>query len=272
VRNSNPKGKHSKWHAWIGYGGEEHNLGAFNTKEEAAAAYDKEARRCFNNMRIKPEFSYRSLEEAGAAANKAASEYVPILPTPKSGFHGVNESGKRWQAGLRISDGRHQRLGTFATKEEAGAAHDKAARANPLKQGRRRFNYDSTEAAEAAAAGAATKYAANPVEPTRARPNSGYYGVSKCGERRWEAPTKYDNIRRSVGIFNTKEEVAAAYDKAARAHGGDKAVCNYSNLEAAAQQLAATGVGGSRGVESRKSEGLASCKGGRGGGGGVSMG
>lgn len=40
----------NKWASFIRYGNKGHNLGRFNTKEDAARAYDKEAERVFGNF------------------------------------------------------------------------------------------------------------------------------------------------------------------------------------------------------------------------------
>jgi hypothetical protein len=73
-------------------------------------------------------------------------------PRPPSGFYGVAAKGKRWQARIGY-DGKTHCLGTFHTKQEAALAYDRAARQcgedKPL-------NYESIEAAEEAAAVAAS--------------------------------------------------------------------------------------------------------------------
>ena len=69
---------------------------------------------------------------------------------PASGFYGVTKQRSNWNARINIIDGQ-QRLhcGSFGTKEEAALAYDRAAREHrpdlPT-------NYESIEAAEAAAA------------------------------------------------------------------------------------------------------------------------
>lgn len=89
------------------------------------------------------------------------------------------------------------------------------------------------------------------------QPISGFFGVSMWGMR-WQARIDYlDRPNVHIGTYNTREEAAAAYDRAAREHGGTLPKCNYPSQEqadyaanAAARLLAATtsatsgGVGG----------------------------
>jgi hypothetical protein len=46
-----------------------------------------------------------------------------------------------------------------------------------------------------------------------------------------QAKLRHDGKRRSLGSFNTKEEAAAEYDKAAREQRGSAAVCNFATAE-----------------------------------------
>ena len=90
---------------------------------------------------------------------------------PASGFYGVTKPTRsNWNARINIIDGQ-QRLhcGSFGTKEEAALAYDRAAREHrpdlPT-------NYESIEAAEAAADRAKAEYMRQPKAP-RKRPASG---------------------------------------------------------------------------------------------------
>ena len=95
---------------------------------------------------------------------------------PASGFYGVTKQRSNWNARINIIDGQ-QRLhcGTFGTKEEAALAYDRAAREHRLDLP---TNYESIEAAEAAADRAKAEYMRQPKAP-RKRPASGFYGVTK---------------------------------------------------------------------------------------------
>jgi hypothetical protein len=75
-----------KWRARIKYGGKEHDLGLFSTKEEAAVAYDREARQHGNKDKLNY-ISIAAAEEAVPAEARAAS--IQPKARPASGFYGV---------------------------------------------------------------------------------------------------------------------------------------------------------------------------------------
>ena len=62
----------SKWRAMIRYGGKQHHLGRYRTKEEAAAAYDAAAR---NHKDSEAECNFESAEAGAAAVALAVSEW-----------------------------------------------------------------------------------------------------------------------------------------------------------------------------------------------------
>jgi hypothetical protein len=237
------KGK--QWRAQITYGGKKHYLSTFDTKQEAAFAYDRAAREHGGG---KTWLNYASMEAAEEAASQAQAEHILVhdmCVEPKHrqllSFHGVTANGARWRADIYY-DGKHHSLGTFDTKQEAALAYDTAAREHG--GGQKKFNYESIEAAEEAAAEAQAEHillhgaCAAPKKP-RPKPlrSSGFHGVYANGKR-WRAHIKYDGKPHHIGCFVTKQEAALAYDRAAREHGGRKKKFNYESIEAAEEAAA----------------------------------
>ena len=80
-------------------------------------------------------------------------------------------------------------------------------------------NYQSIEAAREAAGSLKQR--------PRPRAKSGFYGVS-AHWKRWVANIFYGGEDHYLGIFDTKEEAALAYDKAAREHAPGR-ITNYDH-------------------------------------------
>jgi hypothetical protein len=256
------KGK--KWKANIGYGGRTHHLGYFSTAQEAALAYDKEARQCGEDRPT----NYDSIQAAEAAAAQAKVAYASaphlcappqvkpkprqkkssskiILKKPGSGFYGVKANWTKtgWLANVEYS-GKEHFLGIFDTKQQAALAYDREARQcgeeKPL-------NYESIEQAEEAAVLAEAEYALSQSEvctsqDLRARPGSGFFGVYDEGKR-WQAQITSSDKTHWLGTFDTKEEAALAYDREARqceggAEGEEKPPLNYERMEQAEEAAA----------------------------------
>jgi hypothetical protein len=74
----------NKWSANISYGGKQHCLGSFNTKEEAAAAYDEAARKYRPDLPL----NFSSAEAAASAVAEAVSEWEQqqstLQPKPRA--------------------------------------------------------------------------------------------------------------------------------------------------------------------------------------------
>jgi hypothetical protein len=238
-----------RWKANITYDAQQHNLGNFGTKQEAALAYDRAARQCGEDKPLNSD----SIEAAEEAAEKAKARMdLPsrkrprtgdeeARPRPSSGFYGVCASRKRWIATIRSNSKVHN-LGTFGTKQEAALAYDRAAR--QCAEGRP-LNYESIKAAEEAAVQAQAVYIlAHPKQP-KPRPPSGFYGVSASGKR-WRVQlgyharvtasgkthTKQEAALSNLGCFDTKQEAALAYDRAAR-QCADGRPLNYESIKTA---------------------------------------
>jgi hypothetical protein len=248
-----------KWQAQICYDGMTHYLGCFDTKQEAALAYDREVRRSGTDKPLNYE-SIAAAEEAAACATLQRMCAKQPKPRPSSGFYGVTANRKRWTAKIHYNGTEHN-LGTFDTKQEAALTYDKKARQcgkdKPLnyesvkaaeeaalahdREARQRgeeklLNYESINAAEEAAAHAQAEHTLTHPKQPNPRSASGFYGVSAKGKW-WQVKICYDGKRRYLGNFETKQEAALAYDRAARQRGEEK-LLNYENI-AAAEEAAA---------------------------------
>jgi hypothetical protein len=250
-----------RWIAQICYDSKRHHLGIFDTKQEAAICYDREARQCGKNKQLNYE-SIAAMEEAEMQAQAATlvlglcANTTEPRPRPASGFYGVYTSGKRWTAQICYDSNQH-RLGSFDTKPEAALAYDREARQRGEDK---MLNYQSIAAAEEAAAQAQVAHTlAHPQQPQqpKPRPLSGFYGVyaiskprkQKEKERKqkdpppikflctWKAQIRYDKKGHFLGAFDTKQEAALAYDREARQCGSEMPL-NYESIEAAEEAAA----------------------------------
>jgi hypothetical protein len=139
----------SRWTAVIGYDGSRHYIGTFDTKEEAAAAYDKEARLQIGESAV---CNYTTQNEADAAAQAAAQakdrewaagggltmcKRCNIRKQTRERPYGYCSqscrdsetllfSSQGWRVQMFYNGSTHH-IGTFATKEGATDAYDKAA-------------------------------------------------------------------------------------------------------------------------------------------------
>jgi hypothetical protein len=226
--------KRWRWQARLRYDNKQHSLGTFDTKQEAALAYDRKARQSGEDKPL----NYESIKAAEEAATKAQVEHILVRdmcadpkqpkPRPASGFYGVRASGKRWGAQITY-DSKNHYLGNFDTKQEAALAYDREARQcekdKPL-------NYESIAAAEEAAAQAQAEHILVQPKQPKPRPASGFYGVYALNGKRWVARLHYDNKQHTLGYFDTKQEAALAYDREARQCGEDK-LLNYESIKQA---------------------------------------
>jgi hypothetical protein len=124
-----------------------------------------------------------------------------------SNYRGVYwDKNNNWKASINY-DGKQHHLGSFENEEEAARAYDRAARAHHGEKAQLNF----------------------PAEGEGGiRKSSKYRGVSRDkNSSKWVAKISYDGKQHNLGLFEDEEEAAKAYDRAARAHQGEKARPNF---------------------------------------------
>lgn len=141
-----------------------------------------------------------SADDAPSAPSAPVSDVPPTGSRSRSGYFGVYRYGQRWAAVLR-----QKRIGVYATAEEAARAYDSAAK----EVGETKLNFAPS-----------THTSLNA---------SGYRGVYAYGKR-WAAYLSIDGKRVSVGVFDTAEQAARAYDVALTSRGGNPTELNFPQI------------------------------------------
>jgi len=207
-----------RWRAKIKANGVVRHLGIYDTAEEAAVAYNWAARELYgegailNNVLMgdRPPVRRTKSEAHQRTRIRSAAGYKGVVQDKTSG---------RWRAKIKANGVEH-RLGTYNTAEEAAAAYNWAARElygegvalNDVQMGQqppaRRILSEIHQ-----------------HKPTRSV--SGYKGVVQDkSSGAWQAKIKANGVLRFLGLYDTAEEAAAAYNWAARELYGEGASLN----------------------------------------------
>lgn len=193
----------STWEARVN----ERTIGYYDTAESASFAYDKAA-----------------LEEYGdfARLNHPVDQVLAWnAPTRQfgrksaNGYRGVQAVGDRWQAEIKHQK-RRLTLGFFDTPQEAALAYDKAALEIYGEKAQLNHSIEQIQGW------------VPPDRLLRKTNTSGFRGVRKVGRNHWYAQihvSKEQSIY--LGTFNTPEDAARVYDRAALDHWGNNAKLNF---------------------------------------------
>jgi hypothetical protein len=208
----------NNWKAYIRYDGKIHSLGRFEDEVAAAKAYDRAARAHDKVARAqhgeKAQLNFPTKKEQ--AVEEAKQQQWIKYGETGSKYRGVYWQKRDNKLEARIKyDGKNHHLGRFEDEEEAARAYDKAARAHHGETAQLNF----------------------PAEgESGPRKSSKYRGVTwdKRGNK-WQGEIRYDGKGHYLGIFEDEDEAARAYDRAARAHKGEKAQLNFEGNEEAAK-------------------------------------
>jgi hypothetical protein len=193
----------NKWAAYIRSNGKNRSLGYFEDEEEAARAYDRAARAQHGEKALL-NFPTKKEQAAGEAKQQ---QWIKCRETG-SKYRGVywQKSQNIWKANITF-DGKQHHLGCFEDEQEAARAYDRAARAQHGENAQLNF----------------------PAEgESGSRKSSKYRGVSWLKSRnKWKVVIRCDGKQHYLGYFEDEEKAAKAYDRASRAHKGEKAQLNF---------------------------------------------
>ena len=200
-----------KFQASITYGGTQHYLGLFDTKEQAGIAYDRVA---IDKSTEEVSFTLNYPNMSDPEREEALKVEEPVQekrgnPNQTTGLIGVYKSKEKYTAEIRYGGKQHY-LGSFDTKEQAGMAYDRFVVDKSTEEVSFVLNYPNMSDREREEA----LKVEEPVQEKRGTPNqtTGLIGVFKSGEK-YQASITYGGTYEHLGRFDTKEQAGIAYDR-----------------------------------------------------------
>lgn len=192
------------------------DLGNFFTQREAAAAYNAAALELFGD------FAYLN-EIPDEDPDDQPVERLNSGPIKTNPYRGVRKSSKSrgWQAYI-MHEGEWMSLGEFPSPELAARVYD--ATCLKFRLDRAMLNFPESWENPINIDQPIVVKATPRLEGMRSR----YTGVSPYNKQgRWQARIGQGGDRAVLGIFNSEEEAARAYDAAAYAKGGKVIPLNF---------------------------------------------
>jgi hypothetical protein len=211
------------------------HLGCFADEEEAARAYDAQARELKGdaarlNFPAVGEMQGKKRSKARPAAEIAAAREAAAAVGRWSQYRGVSwdSRGGKWLVQI-WHGGKQHHLGYFADEEEAARAYD--AQARELKGDAARLNFpaagemqDEKRSKYRTAAQIVAAHEAAAATGGRSR----YRGLSWDSRGgKWEVKIRHGGKQHNLGYFADEEEAARAYDAQARELKGGAAQLNF---------------------------------------------
>lgn len=210
-----------RWVARIGINGRHIHLGTFDSREVAATVYDEAAQFChreFAKTNLSPDPTLPIISADNPLLENLDAKRLYISNT--TGYRGVCQkpgTTDRWVARIRVN-GRGVHVGIYDTPEQAARAWDAAARAYRGIDARTNFP-DGGDDDE-------LLVGFNPYHNKH-----GFTGVSKTSKGRWMANISVSDQRMYLGVYDTPEQAARAWDAAAIQYRGKGTRTNFPQDE-----------------------------------------
>lgn len=209
--------KHGKWQATITCG-KTYYLGRFSDEWDAAKAYNVVAIQLYGEsakLNIKDQ-DIPNREINSQKRSRLQPRVCKKIEDKKASlFRGVKFNGNKWEAVIK-----HTFLGTFDTEFEAAKAYNQKAK---------EFYGDDAILNDLCNVPDKCKistYIKRQRKLYNTKKNSSFRGVYKAFGKKWESRIQSNGIYYKLGIFETEEEAAKAYNVKAFELYGEEAVLN----------------------------------------------